>query len=309
MAEPAEDEIIASLTSAAEVTSTLSAAQAAKSDANGERQPSAASSLPAVPGGFAAVNASSPVTADQGATASLHMPPQNAVAIAHNATQSAQTSDASRAPAPAPSSQVEDVDQSMTSDAITYGTRSRNRTGNARPNYAEDQETDFEAAGTSSKKTAAAESAAVAAQSNAGTKRASDFARLIAYKGSGTSVNGEGPKESTPSTTGATSSSSKKRKAAGPPAQVAASTPPTTSNATMPSVTSARKLAPASSTARETNVMTFTKHKSCLNKKGELVADDGTKLCINGESSCNLLSFCCFSKVAKVPRFKSSVEF
>ena len=43
------------------------------------------------------------------------------------------------------------------------------------------------------------------------------------------------------------------------------------------------------------------KHKSCLNKKGELVADDGTKLAINGKSDPNISFF-------EIPTYPASCE-
>ena len=84
-----------------------------------------------------------------------------------------------------------------------------------------------------------------------------------------------GAKDSTPA---AASGSSKKRKTAGASASI---TRPPPHPATNPAVS--RKTASPSALTRETNLMTFTKYKACLNKKGELVADDGTKLAVNGK--------------------------
>ena len=159
-------------------------------------------------------------------------------------------------------------------DDATYGTRSRQRAGNGRPNYAEDQEMDFEytSAATTGKRKAANVSAAqnpVAGQ----TGRANETTRTM----TGT------PKGSTPVPANAAAPTSKKRKAAGamPPVQQG-QTPPT-SVAPGPVANRRPAVAGASTAGRETNVMTFMKARNCLNKKGELVADDGTKLAINGK--------------------------
>lgn len=166
----------------------------------------------------------------------------------------------------------------MPADA-TYGTRSRNRAGNPRPNYAEDQDMDFEYSTNASKKKAAAtDSAASAAQSTGEAKRARDFAQLITNAdGTPPVLNGASAKELTP---GPAATVSKKRKAVGPPAALT-QTPPTSNS---PAQSATRKVAAPSAVARETNVMSFLKHKHTLNKKGELIADDGTKLSPNGKS-------------------------
>jgi hypothetical protein len=92
-------------------------------------------------------------------------------------------------------------------------------------------------------------------------------------------------KESTPANATSTATSSKKRKAAAaavPSAQgaLATSSTPPPAAARKPVIASA---ATSVIPARESNVMTFSKHRSCLNKKGELIADDGTKLNVNGK--------------------------
>lgn len=219
-------------------------------------------------------NASTSVnTADQGRNAPG--PPPQGTAVTQPAPRKAQSP--TELPLPTiPPPQLDGTDDAMAVDA-TYGTRSRNKTGNARPNYAEDQEMDFEySSSTTTKKKPAAESADPT-QSTSEVKRAREFAHLIGGSTEGTPSSAHDPanKESTP-----VSNPSKKRKAAGPPV-MSAQLPPA-ANSPLPSAS--RKVAAQPSTARETNVMTFTKHKSCLNKKGELTADDGTKLSANGKS-------------------------
>lgn len=176
----------------------------------------------------------------------------------------------------------------------TYGTRSRNRTGNTRINYAEDQgeEFEFSSAATTTTKKKASNEPAPAGQSAADSKRVSDLAKLLSNSNGGLTTTTH--KESTPGSSGTPAVSSKKRKAAGAVPQHS-QTPPAVVQTSAPA---ARKLtASASSTmARETNVMTFTKHRSSLNKRGELIADDGTKLSVNGKS------FTPFLEVQALPR-------
>lgn len=238
---------------------------------------------------FQAIN-SRAVAENASTSMSTAASPPNGAAVAQEASQTAQDSEAPNSHQDP--SHMEDLDGSMAADVATYGTRSRNRTGNARPNYAEDQDTmDFElssaAAATKKKPTAKDAAAADSATHNAAeAKRAQEFARLIAVNGNGASGNGDGTKESTPGASGVASSVSKKRKAAGGAPAVLTQTPPPSNS---PAPTASRKLAPPSTVARETNVMTFTKHRSCLNKRGELVADDGTKLSVNGKQAANPL--------------------
>ncbi|KAK4565299.1 putative PHD type zinc finger protein with BAH domain-containing protein [Recurvomyces mirabilis] len=154
-------------------------------------------------------------------------------------------------------------------DSATYGTRSRNRTGNARVNYAEDQDMDFDyaTAATTNKKKQPAEQPELPE-----VERTMPLSRL----------NVVSSKESTPATGTAAATTSKKRKAASAvPQHSHAPTPPVT----LPSVPAAMSRKPitngTTTTYRETNIMTFHKHKNCLSKKGELIADDGMKLAIN----------------------------
>nr|POF07865.1 hypothetical protein CFP56_66157 [Quercus suber] len=174
------------------------------------------------------------------------------------------------------SSQADAMDQGTT-DTSTYGTRSRNRTGTMRPNYAEDQEMDFETSSATtaiSKKKNANEFATNAASGAIDeTKRAPNHTGFVPVNGNSGGSSVPSTKDSTPATT---VPATKKRKA------------PTQSNSNL-SVSAAsvtRKTgasASASQAVRETNVMTFTKHRNSLNKRGELIADDGTKLCVNGK--------------------------
>jgi hypothetical protein len=139
---------------------------------------------------------------------------------------------------------------------------------------------DFEisSAAATSKKKSTADSAASTGQSATDLKRTHEIARHVAGSNGGpANSTGSGAQESTP---GVAPNLSKKRKAAGAPTTTLAQTPPTSNS---PAPTATRKVVASSTTTRETNVMSFSKHRSCLSKKGELVADDGTKLSVNGK--------------------------
>lgn len=164
----------------------------------------------------------------------------------------------------------------------SYGTRSR-RGGKERLNYAEDQDADFEftsAATTTSYKKSA--SAAANAQSTTDAKRAKDSAQPATTNGTHSSANNQTiAKDPAPGAT-STATNPKKRKAAGTATPTnLASTPPVSAALAAANM----RKQPPSSLARETNMLSFSRSKSCLNKKGELVADDGTKLNINGKPS------------------------
>lgn len=197
------------------------------------------------------------------------------VASAPGTPQADDSATASKQSAPAPPDALKASAQSD-----SYGTRSR-RTGKERLNYAEDQDADFDftsaATTTSYKKNAAA--SATNAQASTDAKRTKESTQPVATNGAHSSANHQSiAKDPAP---GATSASNpKKRKAAGA-ATPTASTP--TGGAAV-SATNMRKQLPSSlPQARETNMLTFTRSKSCLNSKGELVADDGTKLNVNGK--------------------------
>ncbi|GAB7364136.1 hypothetical protein MBLNU230_g4687t1 [Neophaeotheca triangularis] len=162
----------------------------------------------------------------------------------------------------------------------TYGTRSRQR-NNARPNYAEDQEMDYDfvsSAATTKPKKDPAHPTPPAPSGEA--RQPQDFARFVPVNaGNSNSPQPAQPKETT-SASPSTTTNPKKRKAAGAPTNL--NTVTATSNSSAPSA--ARKpaaSASASTSARETNVMTFTKRQYLPNKNGELISDDGTKLCVN----------------------------
>ncbi|EMC95400.1 hypothetical protein BAUCODRAFT_540188 [Baudoinia panamericana UAMH 10762] len=163
---------------------------------------------------------------------------------------------------------TEDGDLTIT-DVATYGTRSRNRAGNARPNYAEDQDMEFDFGTTiTTKKKLPPADALAASQAVSDVKRADGLTHL---------TNGSS-KESTPVTSAAPAAASKKRKAIGGAPQQSNTSP---APAVLGASASRKPTTVTPNMARETNVMSFVKHRNCLNKKGELIADDGTKLVVN----------------------------
>jgi hypothetical protein len=195
------------------------------------------------------------------------------------------------------SAQAEQLDP-----AGSYGTRSR-RGGKERLNYAEDQDADFDftsAATTTSYKKGA--SAAANAQNTTDAKRAKESAQLVTTNGAHSSANNQiMAKDPAPGAT-STVTNPKKRKAAGAATPTnLASTPPVSAAL---SAANMRKQLP-SSLARETNMLSFSRSKSCLNKKGELVADDGTKLNINGKRLARIPFHGSLSHARTSQRFKT----
>ncbi len=179
-----------------------------------------------------------------------------------------------------------------------YGTRSRNRTGAARPNYAEDRETDMEYEYTGPPKHSGllstiritkASSTESDKPSGLSTRRTSASANNpAAVNGSVASVSqkdyipGMSTFSANPNITITSQTSSKKRKA---PGSAPASTPHQSLNPTSNGVqTSTRRGSTAvnsAAVARETNMLSFENCQGYL-KNGKLKADDGTTLSVEG---------------------------
>lgn len=178
-----------------------------------------------------------------------------------------------------------------------YGTRSRNKAGNARPNYAEDREMDHDYDWVAAKKSQPSGGAVSSGPAPAGdgdrstgvnTRRSSNTAPASATSKAGPagnakdgipgtssfSLNAEAIASSVPTT-------SKKRKAPG--GGVAASAASQSSGPAAPHGGSRKANAMVSSARhRETNMLTFENSQGYL-KDGKLKADDGTVLGVNGE--------------------------
>lgn len=193
-------------------------------------------------------------------------------------------------------------DQQMeTTGASPYGTRSRNRAGNSRPNYAEDRELDMEFEWTSGRKPQGTSGPTVASglQSGDNEKVSAGNTR----RSSGTLPNGltssnkatipptqnnHLPGMSTfsaypdPSNPSAPLAPTRKRKAPGslPVPPHSSSVVPQNSTTGISRRTGS---SPQASRLRSTNLMTFDDCQGYL-KNGTLKADDGTVLAVNGKS-------------------------
>jgi hypothetical protein len=177
--------------------------------------------------------------------------------------------------------------------AAPYGTRSRNRPGTTRPNYAEDVEMDFEMTQAQTNGTI---SEAPSRGSVASDNRQSPSVGGRKSNGAGNSASNAAWGSSTPITKDTTStipgtstfSANPNLNPAPQPKRRknAANHAPANGNASsslMPSQATTRRstAATAANSARETNMMTFEKSRAML-KNGKLDADDGTSLSVNG---------------------------
>lgn len=188
-----------------------------------------------------------------------------------------------------------------TAGASPYGTRSRNRTGNPRPNYAEDREQDMEYEWSSGKKSHSASGSALSNNyPSVDSERAStgNTRRSSATAPNGTVPNTKAPipfVQSTimpgmssfsaypdPNVAPVPSAPSRKRKAPGN--APLSGQPSSTMAQTAVSNLSRRNVGPSpTSRLRPTNLMTFENCQGYL-KNGKLKADDGTVLAVNGMS-------------------------
>ena len=178
-----------------------------------------------------------------------------------------------------------------------YGTRSRNRTGNARPNYAEDHEVDVEYDWSSTKKSQALGTSAAMGLAQVGesekpigvsTRRSSNAALGTA---AGKAAPTNTPRDHIPgmssfslnadsSNAAAPPPPSKKRKAPGG-SHVSSNASPAFGYSTSNGHPRRATAAASSNTYRQTNMLSFENCQGYL-KNGRLKADDGTTLSING---------------------------
>jgi hypothetical protein len=168
------------------------------------------------------------------------------------------------------SSQNPTQDDADGNSAAPYGTRSRNRPGGARPNYADDKELDMEIEAAGRIKAAPKKVASTAPPTAEPATTSFGFAAINSVSTQNNDppapVN-VAPPQPAPA---------KKRK------QPASSNP--TSNGTAPSYNSGPRARALLSTAYvETNMMSFSRCGQKLNNKKQLVADDGTTLAANGK--------------------------
>lgn len=175
------------------------------------------------------------------------------------------------------------LDGDGSAEAATYGTRSRNKGGNARPNYADDRELDLEieAAGriqkTKPKKTGVPSSNASGVQE--------EYLKVAAPAQNGfaavntAAINGVAPIPgmSTFSTQPPTAPSKKRKQPGGSTAAPSPAAPAQTAPKTRGVPSNASRL------HLETNMLSFSRCRARLNAKKQLVADDGTALSADGE--------------------------
>lgn len=188
-----------------------------------------------------------------------------------------------------------DGPEAASNETAVYGTRSRNRTSNARPNYAEDQDMDFEFAAPPTKP-APAKSASTS-ETRRNQQAATDPKRGIPDSSSTrlNSANESDQPEKSPSsgkdpipgTSTFSTNPPKKRKAGGGTTIVTTSGTSTSGAVASAQPSTKRQSAksgyvPPANMSRESNMMTFEKSKATL-RKGALVADDGSSLRIDGK--------------------------
>ena len=178
-----------------------------------------------------------------------------------------------------------------------YGTRSRNRTGNARPNYAEDRELDMDFEWSCAKKSHAVGSSNVPSNalpgesekpSTATTRRSSTTVPAVSITGNKAVI--AGPQSNNlpgmssfsvnPEAGAAPPPPSRKRKAPGN-APMVSQTSSALSQTSVPSISRRTAHSTTAKGLRTTNLMTFENCQGYL-KNGKLKADDGTILAING---------------------------
>jgi len=175
-----------------------------------------------------------------------------------------------------------------------YGTRSRNRTGGVRPNYAEDKDLDFDLEDTAKyARTNPKRSGSTAAMTAAPTVDSNVVSEANSVRSGFSSINMSAPsaneKASEQHLTGSSTTSahapapSKKRKHPGGNHHHHSG-----ANSPWTAASAPRAKAGAQHQPRayvETNTMSFERCGAKLNAKNELVADDGTALAANGTSS------------------------
>jgi hypothetical protein len=184
-----------------------------------------------------------------------------------------------------------------TGTASPYGTRSRNRAGASRPNYAEDREADIDFEVQPQKEDDRRKPGRLTeARSTSETTGHSHTARKIPSVENGGQANvpvkdqipGTSTFSANPSAANP-SQPSKKRKAAGPPVQSHTGTALpiiTTASSSSQSTTRRGSIAALSALAhRESNMLSFEACGARLSKEGKLVADDGTTLSVNGKQA------------------------
>jgi hypothetical protein len=175
----------------------------------------------------------------------------------------------------------------------SYGTRSRNRRGGDRPNYAEDVEMDFEMANQAAAPRDVdmdsleddSRSPPVLDSRESPAPSTSKRAAPISNGWNALNKDGSIPGTSTFSANPTGNAPSRKRKAAAIATQNIASTSSSAPTAQPAGTKKAAVSAQSPSSIRETNMVSFDNCNTRLNKDGHLVSDDGVVFAPNGKSS------------------------
>ncbi|OCT54003.1 hypothetical protein CLCR_10721 [Cladophialophora carrionii] len=203
---------------------------------------------------------------------SVSPPPQNTTVLPSETNSQSQPMTAT---ASSSSSLLPPALENADNAASGYGTRSRNRTGGSRPNYAEDKEVDLEIEALSKPSRSSKRSAAAGEQLPGGVGVASENGSTLSDK----------PADNVPaaittpvpaSTPTPAPAPSKKRKHPGSNHTVAATSASASNSRAKPTLSVPFK------GYVETNMMSFQRGGSKLNGKKQLVADDGTAIQANG---------------------------
>lgn len=247
----------------------------------GAPPPAAAQLLGSVDNGSNSVSRQSPFVGSR--SDELNLSPATDAVMAAPSIQSGLTS----APT-SPPSEAATPDELDAVAAAPYGTRSRQRTGGSRPNYAEDKDTemDTEMNGTHTKALPArksggfAESYPVEALLDAPSRRGFSAVNGVPRPASS---NAQAPKDSIPGTSTfaanpTTTTTSKKRKQPGSSTTAAAVTSHSVPARPKGTAGTASRLQP------ETNMMTFERCGGFLGADRQLAADDGTVISVNGKT-------------------------
>lgn len=183
--------------------------------------------------------------------------------------------------------------------ATSYGTRSsRNRTGGARPNYAEDKEVDIEFEPPSIKETTGRKGKAVVDQSiHDAPKQTSSARKIAAVDDDPTTLSQSHHKEAIPGTLTFSANpipvagSSKKRKATSnaTSAQPNLAVPTQSANHSQAVTRRASIMAHNLNGFQDSNMLSFEDCGARLTEDNKLVADDGTVLQVNGRMLLNVV--------------------
>ena len=250
--------------------------------------------LPSAPAPFGSTNNASSVQPRSHSNSPQLVPPTTKDSSKKSTTHGSQPMTTSSSSSSVPSAQT--TNTMDTSGSSPYGTRSRNRNGKMRPNYAEDRELDMDYDSNTGKKSQAPSGGASSnpVQSGEINQFSTVNTRRSSLTGSGAApgktaatvsaskdyIPGMSSFSLNPDVNSAPQPPSKKRKAPGSSSTTASPYLDMTQNTAYPPP---RRTASTASAAkfRETNMLTFENCQGYL-KNEKLKADDGTVLGLNG---------------------------